>query len=86
VIPRVREVLEQIGARHDADRLAAVCDDDRVHAAGQCRHDLVHRLVCVDRRQWALHRDGDVLVQRVGVLEDEVEQCTILQRADHVAE
>ena len=42
--------------------------------------------VGVDRRERALHRDRDVLVQRVGVLEDEVEQGAVLQRADHVRE
>ena len=63
------------------------CDDDRVRAASaQCRKDLVELLVSVDRGERRLHRGGDVLVQRVGVLEHAVEEVAILERADHVRE
>src|SRR5207253_1406326 len=52
----VREVLEQVGARQHADRLAAARDDDRVRPAGQGREDLVERLARLDRREGRLHR------------------------------
>ena len=48
--------------------------------------DLVDRRVGIDSGERALHRDGDVLVQRVGVLEHEIEQRAVLQRPDHVGQ
>ena len=59
---------------------------DGVRPAGERGDDLVDGRICVDRRERALHRDRDVLVQRVGVLEDEIEECAVLQRPDHVGE
>ena len=62
-------------------------DHDRVRpAAAQRREDLVQRLVRVDRGQRRLHRGGDVLVQRVRVLEHAVEEISLLERPDHVRE
>src|SRR5437660_7395329 len=82
----VCEVLEQVGAREHAQRLALSGNDDGVRATGQRREHLVERLIGLDGGERRLHRRSHVLVERVGVLEDAVEQIAVLERADHVGE
>src|SRR5437764_12173794 len=82
----VGKKLEQVGARNHADRPPLEGDDDRVRAPGQRREDFVERVTGIDRREWRLHRIGNVLVQSVGILEDAVEQVAVLERADNVRE
>src|ERR671931_1348913 len=86
VLTAMREVLEQVGAGEHPGRLAAGRDDDRRAAPTQGREHLVHRLVRLDRGERGLHRSRDFVVERVRVAEDEIEQTTLLQRADHVRE
>src|SRR5436190_6802481 len=80
------KVLEQVGAREHAGRLASRRDDDCGAPAAERREDLVDCLVRLDRGQRRLHRRRDLLAQRVRVPEDEVEEPTLLQRADDVGE
>jgi hypothetical protein len=80
------EILEEIGAGEDADRLALVRHDHGVGAPCERREHLVQRLIPLDCRQRRLHRGGDVLVQRIRVLEDAIEEVAVLQRADYVGQ
>ena len=81
-----REELQQIRSREDARRPAPAHDDDRSAPPRQPLVDLVDGRVGVHRRQRRLHRDRDVLVQRVRVLEHALEELALLQRADDVRE
>ena len=81
-----REELQQIRPCEDPGRPAAGHDDDRAAPARETLVDLIDRRVGVDGRKRRLHRDRDVLVQRVRVLEDAVEELALLQRADDVRE
>ncbi len=86
-LARVSQVLEQVGARDDAGRPAGARDQHRVRARRSARPTISSTEAdSLDRRQRRLHRGGDVLVQRVGVLEHAVEQVAVVQRADHVGE
>ena len=80
------EVLQQVGAGEDRRRAPGRRDDDGRARAGEVGEHLVERVADVDRGERRLHRDRDVLVQRVGVLEDAVEHAALLERADDVRE
>ena len=82
-----REVLEQVGAGEDRRWPAAAMptttaalgpDRSANTSSSEARH--------VDGRERRPHRDGDVLVERVRVLEDAVEQAALLDRTDDVGE
>ena len=80
------EVLEQVGARDHAYGHARARHDDGRAPAREVGEDLVDRLRELDRRQRRLHRLGHVLVERVAVAEDALEQPALADRADHVRE
>ncbi len=82
----MRQELEQVGAGQDANGPAALGDDDCVRPACQRRKHVVERVGDVDGGQRRLHRGDDVLMERVGILEDTVEQVAVLERADHVSQ
>jgi hypothetical protein len=82
----MRKKLEQVGPSDHSDRPPIAGDDDRIRAPGQRGEDLVERIAGIDRRQRRLHGVCHVLVQGVGVLEDPVEQVSVLERADDVGE
>ena len=48
--------------------------------------DLIDRLDELDGRQGRLHRLGHLLVERVAVAKDPLEQAALPDRADHVRE
>jgi len=75
----VGEKLQEIRPGEHSDRLALSCDYDGVRPPGESGEDFVERLVGVDRRQRRLHRGGDVLVKRIRILEDPVEEVAILE-------
>src|SRR3989442_15720999 len=58
----VCQVVEEVGARQDPDRLPFAGDDEGVRAAGQGREHLVERDVALDRGKWRLHRGRHVFV------------------------
>ena len=82
--PLRREKLEQIRPGDDRDGPACLADEHGAARPGQLLEDLVDRGGHVDGREGRLHGDGDVVVQRVGVAEDPVEQAPLLERADDV--
>src|SRR6266487_2366339 len=82
----VRQVVEEVRAGQDTDRLPLAGDDEGVRAPRQRREHLVERDVAFDRGKWGLHRSRDVFVERVRILEHTVEQIAVLERPDHVGE
>ena len=69
-----------------ADGDARARHDDSGAAAGQVGEDLIDGLGELDCGQGRLHGLGDVLVERVAIAKDALEQAALADRADHVGE
>ncbi len=79
----MRQEFEQVAAREDPEHLAGLLDQDRGTVLEGLERELDRR-VELDQADRRPHDLGDVGLQGVGVAEDAVEECVLVDAADEL--